>query len=285
MIAPIRASHPEVTTRALCRLLGVSRATVHRHARRRVQADRDAPLRERVEGVVLEFAGYGYRRVTRHLAREGTRANHKRVLRVMREGGLLCRRKRHRPVTTDSRHDLQRYPNLIDKLEPARVNQVWQADLTYVRLGSGFVYLACIVDGYSRRCVGWALSPFVDTGLTLEALEMALTSRRPEPGLIHHSDQGVQYANERYMARLEAVGARPSMSAIGNPYDNAKAESFIKTVKVEEVYLKDYGTYAEARADIGRFIEAVYNERRLHSSLGYRPPAEFEEMQSVEPKG
>ncbi len=157
-------------------------------------------------------------------------------------------------------------------------NQAWQADITYIRLPTGFAYLAAVIDAYSRRCVGWQLSRCIDTNLTLQALDMALAVRPVEPGLVHHSDRGVQYASCAYVERLQSVGALASMSAKGNPYDNAKAESFFKTLKREEVYLKAYRTFAEAEANIGQFIEDVYNQKRLHSSLGYLPPIEFEAL-------
>ena len=168
------------------------------------------------------------------------------------------------------------YPNLLAQTTLSAPNQAWVADITYVRLPTSFVYLACVLDAYSRRCVGWQLSRQIDTQLTLDALEMALTQRQPPPGLIHHSDRGVQYASLAYVARLEQAGARVSMSAKGNPYDNAKAESFFKTLKREEVYLQEYRTFAEAETNLDHFIEAVYNQKRLHSSLGYLPPVEFE---------
>ena len=238
-------------------------------------ADRVA-LRDAIERLVLDFPGYGYRRVTRALQRDGWRINHKRVLRVMRQESLLCQLKRRFVATTDSAHGHRTYPNLLAGLELTAVNQAWVADLTYIRLPTAFIYLACILDAYSRRCVGWELSRRIDTTLTLAALERALAARRPWPGLIHHSDRGVQYASRAYVERLEAVGARPSMSAVGNPYDNAKAEAFFKTLKREEVYLTEYRDFAEAEAGIERFIEEVYNRKRLHSALGYRPPVEFE---------
>ena len=237
---------------------------------------RDVALRAAIEEIVLAFPGYGYRRVTKQLQRDGWTVNHKRVMRVMREESLLCQFKRRFVVTTDSGHGLTRYPNLIADLVVERPDQVWQADLTYIRLPTGFVYLACIVDGYSCRCVGWALSRTIDTDLTLAALEMALSARQPGPGLIHHSDQGVQYASAAYVARLEQAGVPISMAATGNPYENAKTESFFKTLKMEEVYLNDYRSFQEAHANLERFIEAVYNRKRLHSSLGYLPPDEFE---------
>jgi putative transposase len=205
--------------------------------------------------------------------------NHKRVLRVMREEALLCQLKRRFIVTTDSAHGYRTYPNLLAQATLDRRDQAWVADITYIRLPTTFVYLACILDAFSRRCIGWKLSRQIDTRLTLAALEMAIERRQPRLGLIHHSDRGVQYASTEYVSCLEEIGARVSMSATGNPYDNAKAESFFKTLKREEVYLNDYQTFAAAEVNLGQFIDDVYNTKRLHSSLGYLPPAEFEAAQ------
>jgi putative transposase len=276
MIPQLQEQFPLLSLRRLCRLLGVSRRWYYAHPRADARAERDLDLRDAIERVTLDFPGYGYRRVTHAVQREGWQVNHKRVLRVMRQEALLCHLKRRFLVTTDSAHGLPTYPNLLAEVTLNAPNQAWVADITYVRLPTSFVYLACVLDAYSRRCVGWKLSRQIDTQLTLDALEMALTQRHPLPGLIHHSDRGVQYASLAYVARLEQAEARVSMSAKGNPYDNAKAESFFKTLKREEVYLQDYRTFADAEANLGHFIEAVYNQKRLHSSLGYLPPVEFE---------
>lgn len=236
----------------------------------------EAALRDAIEKIILDFAGYGYRRVTHVLQREGWKVNHKRVLRIMREESLLCHLKRHFVHTTDSHHPFPIYPNLVNGHTPDAPDRIWVADLTYIRLQSDFVYLATILDAYSRRCIGWNLSTRIDTHLALGALEEALATREISPGLIHHSDRGVQYASIAYTERLLAMGIQISMSAKGNAYDNAKAESFFKTLKQEEVYLKQYHTFEEASANLGQFIDEVYNARRLHSSLGYVPPLEFE---------
>ena len=276
MIERVREEHPEISIERLCALMGVSRSWYYERSPAAGKAKKDVALRDAIERIVLEFPGYGYRRVTAALVREGWSVNHKRVLRVMREESLLCQLRRRFKPTTDSAHSFKRYPNLIKDTELDGLDQAWIADITYVRLPTTFCYLAAILDAYSRRCVGWHLSRFIDTHLTLSALEMALSSRRPAVGLIHHSDQGVQYASAEYVLRLEEAGARISMAAVGNPYENAKAESFFRTLKMEEVYLKDYQDFEEAQENIGEFIEEVYNEKRLHSSLGYLPPVEFE---------
>ncbi len=234
-------------------------------------------MRDQIEQIILEFPGYGYRRVTHASARQGWNVNHKRVLRIMREESLLCHlKKRFVVTTTNSQHGFPIYPNRLADLVLTAPDQAWVADLTYIRLRSAFVYLACILDAYSRRCVGWYLSRDMTTQLTLTALQRAIAERQPPPGLIHHSDRGVQYASYDYVEQFEQIGAQISMSSVGNPYDNAKAESFFKTLKQEEVYLKEYESFADAEANLEVFIEQVYNTKRLHSSLGYMPPAEFE---------
>jgi putative transposase len=275
MIAQAQQDHPTIPISQLVALFGVSRSWYY--ARPTVTQDDEAmALRDAIEQIALAFPGYGYRRVTKQLTRDGWTVNHKRVLRIMREESLLCQLKRHFVSTTDSTHGYRRYPNRLKELTIDRLDQVWVADITYIRLPTSFVYLATLLDAYSRRCVGWHLAPTIDTGLTLTALEQALRTRQPTAGLVHHSDQGVQYASSAYVARLEAVGIEISMAAVGNPYENAQAESFFKTLKREEVYLNDYQSLAEAKANLAQFIDDVYNTKRLHSSLGYRPPAEFE---------
>jgi len=276
MIATMQAASPDLSIRRLCELVGVSRTWWYTHPSPAETAARDTALRDAIERIVLAFPGYGYRRVTKTLQRAGWDVNHKRVLRVMRQDALLCQLERRFVVTTDAGHPHRTYPNRLAGLALTGPDQAWVADLTYVRLPTTFVYLACVLDAWSRRCVGWRLARTIDTSLPLAALEQALATRRPGPGLIHHSDRGVQYASAAYTARLGAAGARISMSAAGNPYDNAKAESFFKTLKREEVYLSHYQTFAEAEANLDRFIGDVYNAKRLHSSLGYRPPIEFE---------
>ena len=234
-------------------------------------------LRSAIQKVALEWPAYGYRRVHRELIRRGWRVNHKRVLRLMRADNLLCLRKRKFIWTTNSKHELPVYPNLAKDMVLTSINQLWVADITYIRLEVEFVFLAVLLDGFSRRCIGWALQRSFDAGLVREALRMALKQRRPQPGLVHHSDRGVQYASQDYTRQLKAYGIRISMSRRSNVYDNAMAESFIKTLKYEEVYRMEYRDLAEAKGSMKEFLEKIYNQKRLHSALGYRPPQEFEQ--------
>jgi transposase InsO family protein len=282
---------PGVPLWRVCLLLEVNRGSYYRAAGLASGAappalapspeNAEVALRDAIERIVLAFPGYGYRRVTHQLRRDGIVANHKRVLRVMRQESLLCQLKRRWVKTTDSEHGLRVYPNLLAHAgwqHLTGINQAWVADITYMRLRQEFVYLAVLLDAYSRRVVGWSLSRTIDSDLVLAALERALATRQPAAGWIHHSDRGVQYACREYVQRLEAAGARVSMSAKATPRDNAQAERFFRTLKEEEVYLHDYETFEEGEQSIDRFIEAVYNEERLHSALGYRPPAEFEQL-------
>jgi putative transposase len=277
MIELAHHEHPELSIERLCELFGVSRSWYYERSSRPESTQEETALRDQIERLILEFPGYGYRRVTHALAREGIVVNHKRVLRIMQEESLLCHLKKRFVVrTTDSRHGLPVYPNVLTDAVLTAPDQAWVADLTYIHLRSAFVYLACILDAFSRRCVGWHLSRDMTTQLTLAALRLAIAQRHPQPGLIHHSDRGVQYASHDYVEQLEQIGAQISMSSVSNPYDNAKAESFFKTFKQEEVYLKEYESFADAEANLEVFIEQVYTTKRLHSSLGYLPPAEFE---------
>jgi transposase InsO family protein len=233
-------------------------------------------LRDAIQRIALAFPSYGWRRITAELHRQQWTVNHKRVYRWMRADNLLCLRRRKFVVTTDSDHGLPVHPNLARTMTLTGLDQLWIADITYIRLELEFVYLAVILDAFSRRVIGWALEQMLETALTLQALRMALARRRPVPGLVHHSDRGVQYACHDYIRLLQDHGIRISMSRPGNPWDNATCESFMKTLKYEEVYRTEYRDLAEARAGIGEFLEKVYNQKRLHSALGYRPPAEFE---------
>lgn len=237
---------------------------------------RQLALQGRIEQIALDNSGYGYRRITAELHRQGVKVNRKLVLKIMKASDLLVRPLRGFIITTDSRHVFPIYPNLYQNQWPDAPNKIWVADITYIRLPLGFVYLAAILDAFSRKVIGWALSRSMEATLVIDALTMALNDRKPPPGLIHHSDRGVQYACHEYTDLLKAHGIAISMSRKGNPYDNAVAESFFKTLKKEEVYLSDYRSPEEARRQIRHFIEHVYNQKRRHSSLGYLPPAEYE---------
>jgi putative transposase len=266
---------PKITA---CESLALSRATEHRRRKAPTATDPDTELRDHIQRLALQWPAYGYRRITHELHRQDIAVNHKRVLRLMREDNLLCLRKKSFIRTTDSRHSLARYPNLVPQIKLISINQLWVADITYIRLRDEFVYLAVVLDAFSRRCIGWALEHYLEAELAVAALRMALAGREVAEGLVHHSDQGVQYASLAYTDLLKEQGIRISMSRRGNAYDNAKAESFIKTLKYEEVYLFEYETISEARARIKHFLEEVYNQKRLHSAIGYMPPAEFEQL-------
>ena len=261
----------------MCEASGISRASFYRRWQSQEPKAEEAALRDAIQRLTLKKRQRGYRLVTRHLKREGWLINHKRVLRLMREDNLLCIRRRRFVITTDSDHCWKIYPNLARSMVVTDLNQLWVADITYVRLRLEFVYVAVILDVYSRRVVGWSIQKQIDTALTLEALDMALAQRRPTAGLVHHSDRGVQYACGAYVQRLESQEITLSMSRPGNPWDNAWAESFMKTLKAEEVDGQTYRTLAHAKASIGTFIEEIYNRQRLHSSLKYLSPAEFEQ--------
>jgi putative transposase len=262
----------------LCALGQVSRAGYYRHFGPHPPRREDADLRDLIQRIALENRHYGYRRIAFELRRQGLIVNAKRVLRLTRADNLLALRRRpFVPQTTMSRHGFDIAPNLTRGLKPTGLDQIWLADITYVRLAEGFVYLAAILDAFSRRVIGWALADHLEASLAIEALDMALDARDPAPmSLIHHSDRGVQYASLAYLARLEERKVAVSMSRPANPYDNAKAESFMKTLKCEEVNAKTYVDLEDARRQIGAFIEEVYNAKRLHSALGYKPPVEFE---------
>lgn len=274
-------SESELPLSIACETIGVNRNYYYKNnSVSNVINPEDLRIKKIIEKVVLGFSGYGYRRVTKTLQRDGENINHKKVYRIMSENNILVKKKKKfKIVTTDSNHNLPIYKNLIKGLEVIRLNQVWVADLTYILLSKGHIYLAAVLDRYSRRCIGWALSKNIDADLALEALEMAIKKRKhlSFDELIHHSDRGVQYASKVYVNKLNRLKIKISMSRKGNPYDNAHMESFIKTFKIEEVYIKEYETFEEAYKNIKKFIEVVYNKKRLHSSIGYLPPDEFEQ--------
>jgi len=257
-------------------MTGLSRAGFYRWRVPRRTDPVEMEIRDQMQKVALGSPAYGYRRITAELQQRGFDVNHKRVLRMMGEDNLLCARQHSFVVTTDSRHNLPTYPNLAGTVTPTAINQLWVADITYIRLRTEFIYLAVVLDAFSRRVIGWALGRTLEAELAVAALRMALIERQPESGLVHHSDRGVQYASLEYTGMLKQHQAIISMSRKGNPYDNAACESFMKTLKYEEVYRNEYRDFQEARASIGEFLECVYNQKRLHSALGYLPPAEFE---------
>jgi transposase InsO family protein len=262
----------------MCQIGQVSRASFYRSLKEAMPSEEDMEVRSEIQKIVLEHRRrYGYRRVTAELRRRGMLVNHKRVARIMREDNLLAVQPRAFVVTTDSDHELEVYLNLASRMKLTGINQLWVSDITYIRLRTEFVYLAVILDGYSRRVVGWALDRTLAARLPLAALKDAIAERQPPPGLVQHSDRGVQYASGEYVRTLEKHHIIPSMSRPANPYDNASCESFFKTLKREEIYANPYQDLEHLRANIEEFIERYYNPRRLHSALGYRPPDEFEQ--------
>ena len=261
----------------MCQLAQVSRAGFYRYLHEETPVEEDMNLRSAIQQIALEHRRrYGYRRISAELRRRGMLANHKRVVRIMREDNLLAVQPRQFVVTTDAHHKLEVYLNLARRMKLTGIDQLWLADITYIRLPGEFVYLALILDGFSRKVVGWALERTLTNRLAIAALEQAIANRQPPPGLIHHSDRGVQYASGEYVAILERHGMTPSMSRPANPYDNASCESFIKTLKREEIRANSYKNLEHLRANIEVFIEQYYNQQRLHSALGYRSPEEFE---------
>ena len=265
-----------MTILRMCELGQISRAGLYRFDPEVERHEADLNLRDAIQRIALEFPCYGRPRITAELRRQGWEANHKRVGRILREDNLLCIRRRKFVCTTDSNHSLRVYPNLAGKMELTGLDQLWVADITYIRLETEFIYLAVVLDAFSRRVIGWALGRSLEASLAVQALKMALRRRGSVPGLTHHSDRGVQYASKEYTDLLKEHGVQISMSRKGNPYDNAKCESFMKTLKYEEVYRQEYRDLTEAQASVEKFIEKIYNGKRLHSALGYCSPIEFE---------
>jgi putative transposase len=267
----------------MCELARVSRASFYRSLKEQRPAEEETEVRSAIQQIALEHRRrYGYRRICAELRRRGMQVNHKRVLRMMRKDNLLALRRRRFVVTTNSNHKFEVYLNLARRMKLSGMDQLWIADITYIRLKAEFVYLAVILDAFSRKVVGWALDRTLANRLTISALEQAIGQRRPRPGLVHHSDRGLQYARGEYVAVLEQHGIVPSMSRPANPYDNASCESFIKTLKREEIYANKYDDMEHLRENIEGFIEEYYNRQRLHSALGYRSPEEFEQESGQE---
>jgi putative transposase len=274
-----------IPLRRLCELAQVSRAGFYRWRRAVTSASDDMELRDDIQHIALEFPYYGWRRVTAELRRQGWTVNHKRVRRILREDNLLCLRRKKFVVTTDSDHSRPVYPNLAARLKLSGINQLWIADITYIRLETEFIYLAVVIDAFSRRVIGWALDRSIEDDLTLAALRMALAQRGTPTGLVHHSDRGSQYASKDYTNLLKASGIAISMSHKASPWENAACESWMKTLKSEEVYRQEYRDLTEARSCLEQFIDKVYNQKRLHSALGYRPPVEFEQSLALAARG
>ena len=263
----------------MCQLVPVSRRSFYRSLKEQKPAEEELEVRSAIQQIALEHRRrYGYRRITAELHRRGMQINHKRVVRIMREDNLLGLQPQHFKVTTNSNHKFEVYLNLAARMKLRGINQLWVADITYIRLKAEFIYLAVILDGFSRKVVGWALDRTLAVRLTIGALEQAIKRRQPTPGLVHHSDRGFQYAHAEYIAILEKYRMVPSMSRPANPYDNASCESFMKTLKREEIYANKYDDLENLRANIEEFIEQYYNRLRLHSALGYRSPEEFEQQ-------
>lgn len=266
-----------MTVERMCEVARVSRASFYRSLQEQRPAEEETEVRSTIQQIALEHRRrYGYRRICAELRRRGMQANHKRVLRMMRKDNLLALRRRRFMVTTNSNHKFEVYLNLARRMKLSGTDQLWVADITYIRLKAEFVYLAVILDAFSRKVVGWALDRTLANRLTISALERAIAQRRPRPGLVHHSDRGLQYARGEYVAVLEKFGIVASMSRPANPYDNASCESFMKTLKREEIYANRYENLEHLRTNIEEFIEQYYNRQRLHSALGYRSPEEFE---------
>ena len=268
----------KLTVERMCQLAGVSRAGFYRSLQERAPVEEDMEVRSMIQKIFAEHKRhYGYRRVSAELRRRGMLVNHKRVARLMREDNLLAIQPKAFVITTDSDHDLEVYLNLASRMKLTGINQLWVADITYIRLHREWVFLAVILDAFSRKVVGWELDQTLTARLPLAALEKAIAGRKPPPGVVHHSDRGVQYASGSYVGLLRKHSMIPSMSRPANPYDNASCESFIKTLKREEIHANEYRDLDHLRGNIVEFIDSYYNRVRLHSALGYKPPEEFEQ--------
>ena len=280
---PVQGS---LSVERMCRTAAVSRASFYRWLEPSAPVEEEMEVRAAIQAVVLEHRRrYGYRRVTAELRRRGWCVNHKRVARLMGEDNLLAVQPRAWVATTNSGHEMEVYMNLAARMKLTGINQLWVADITYIRLAGEFVYLAVVLDAYSRKVVGWALGRTLAASLPVAALKQAIEQRQPPPGLVHHSDRGLQYASEQYAKVLRLHGIVPSMSRPANPYDNAFCESFMRTLKREEIDARAYRDLDDLRAHIAEFIEQYYNRSRLHSALGYRPPEEFEQMAATNQAG
>lgn len=265
----------------MCEMTGVSRASFYRDWEQKVPGEAETALRDAVQRTALANRGYGYRRITPLVQRAGFVVGEEKVRGILRNDNLLAVRRRKFVVTTDSNHRFQVHPNLAELLELSGVNQLWVADITYIRLRGEFVFLAVVLDAYSRKVIGWELGRTLETSLPLAALETAIASRKPKPGLVHHSDRGTQYASNDYVKRLESCGAHMSMSRPASPWENGKCESFLKTLKQEEIDARRYASFAQLREQLEEFIEQIYNKVRLHSALEYHSPEEFEQPQKT----
>ena len=268
----------------MCGLAQISRASFYRQWERQAIQSLDQELRDLIQRTALRHPCYGYRKIAAALRWQGRPVNAKKVRRLMHEDNLLANRKRKFVHTTDSDHDFLVYPNLAKNLVLSDINQLWVADITYVRLKEEFVYLAVVLDAYSRRVVGWELDRTLESRLALAALERAIAARQPRPGLVHHSDRGVQYASNEYVERLEGIAAILSMSRPGRPWENGKCERFMRTLKEEEIDARPYRNLEELAQNVEEFIETIYNRERLHAALGYRTPVEFEQQHQVRPE-
>lgn len=260
----------------LCKTLNVSRNAFNNYTKKPLIDVNTKSILDNIKNIIANTRKYGYRRVSKQLKNNNIIVNHKKVLKLMRNNNLLCKSKKSFKVTTNSNHNLPKYKNLIKYLTPSYINQIWASDITYVRLNNSFIYLAVVLDLFSRKVIGWSISKYIDENLTISALNMALSSRNFSNGLIHHSDRGVQYASINYTNLLKLNGIEISMSRPANPYDNAFLESFMKTIKQEEIYMNEYDDLNDAIFNISNFIEEVYNKKRIHSSIGHLSPTDYE---------